>query len=108
MSPRPILPTVRFGGSVIREWFGALAWATAAMFVVAAFADETRNNCGSGGPNGALLVAGAVTAGLASALYALRRRNRWRALLFGLAAGAAVGIVLFVVASLAWVHNCAN
>lgn len=99
---------MRIRGAVVRERIEPAARVAAAITVVAALADESRNSCGGDGANGALLIAAAVTAGLALALHASRRRGPWLALTLGLATAAGVAAVLVVLATLTWVHNCAN
>jgi hypothetical protein len=99
---------VRVSAGVIRQRIGPAAWVVAVICTGAAVADESRRNCGSGGPSGALLIAAGVTAGLAAAVHVLRRRGPWGGLAAGLAVALGLGAALFVFALLSWVHGCAN
>jgi hypothetical protein len=92
----------------MRQRVGALAWVIASICTAAAVADDSRRNCGSGRPSGALLIAAGVTAGLAVAVHVSGRRSPWRSGAVGIAVAVGLGAALFVFASLNWVHNCAN
>jgi hypothetical protein len=99
---------VRVSAAFIRQRLGPLAWVIAVIFTGGAVADESRRNCGSGGPSGALLIAAGLTAGLAAAVHVFGQRSAWRSLAVGLTVALGLSAALFVFASLSWVHDCAN